>query len=145
MIRLVEGAVAVGFGAADAMVQSKTGTGPGGVPWVVIFEGAGAAAGLFGDKIGVPSEMRDPLAFASLSLIGARLAHAAQAGTLAQGPKAWGGAVGGYSPNAALNPMPQGVLPASAAASIRLLPGRSATQSAFSMSPTLFEAAGVTG
>lgn len=143
VIRLVEGAVAVGVGAADAFIEDK-GNGPGGVPWVVYFDGLALAGGLFGEKVGLAPEIRDPLAFGALAVIGARLTDAAQAGKLSQGPKAWGASLGAYSSGlGAMNTPPS--LPANAAASIRLLPGRSASQSAFSMSPTLFEAAGVTG
>lgn len=145
MIRIVEGAVAVAAGAVDALVQSKVaGSGPGGIPWIVYAEAGMVGAGLFGDKIGLPSEVRDPLAFAGLTLAGARLTHAAAGGALLQGPKAWGGAVGAYSARQDVKAAPH-ALPANAAASIRLLPGRSPAQSAFSMSPTLFEASGVTG
>ena len=145
MIRLTEGAVALGFGAADAFVENKvTSAGPGGVPWVVYLEALGLVGGLFGEKIGLSPEIRDPLAFSALTLAGARLSDAASAGQLAAGPKAWGKSLGAYSSGlGAMNTPPS--LPANAAASIRLLPGRSASQSAFSMSPTLFEAAGVTG
>lgn len=143
MIRIVEGAVAVGLGAADAFIEDH-GNGPGGIPWVVYLEGLALAGGLFGDKLGLDAEIRDPLAFASLTLLGSRLTDAAQAGKLAMGPTAWGASLGAYSSGlGAMNTPPS--LPANAAASIRLLPGRSASQSAFSMSPTLFESAGVTG
>jgi hypothetical protein len=144
MLRLVEGAVAVGFGAADAFVQAKSGNGPGGVPWVVYFEGLGAAAGLFGDKIGLSREIADPLEFAGMKLAGARLSHAASSGALMQGPKAWGGAVGAYSARTAAKAAPAG-LPPGADQAIRMLPGRSFTQSAFSQGPTLVEAAGMMG
>lgn len=145
MIRLVEGAVAAGVGAADAFISDKAGAGPGGIPWNVLYEGGVLAVGLFGDKLGISAEIRDPMAFAGITIAARRLVKAADAGTLAQGPKAWGAtARGAYSSGvAAANTPPS--LPYNAAASIRLLPGRSATQSAFSMSPTLFEAAGVTG
>lgn len=145
MIRLTEGAVALAAGAADSFIEDK-GVGPGGVPWSVYFEAVALAGGLFGEKVGLSTEIRDPLAFAALALVGSRLTDAAQKGVLAQGPKAWGfvGAKGAYSSGlGAMNTPP--ALPANAAASIRLLPGRSASQSAFSMSPTLFESAGVTG
>jgi hypothetical protein len=143
MIRLTEGAVALAVGAGDAFIEDK-GNGPGGIPWVVFFDAIALAGGLFGDKVGLSTEIRDPLAFAALATVGARLTDAAQAGKLAQGPKAWGSSLGAYSSGlGAMNAPPS--LPANAAASIRLLPGRSASQSAFSMSPTLFEAAGVTG
>jgi hypothetical protein len=143
VIRLTEGAVAVGLGAADAFIEDH-GNGPGGIPWVVYLEAVALAAGLFGEKVGLGTEIRDPLAFAGLTLAGSRLTDAAQAGKLAAGPRAWGSSLGAYSSGlGAMNAPPN--LPANAAASIRLLPGRSASQSAFSMSPTLFEAAGVTG
>ncbi len=143
MIRLVEGAVAVGVGAADAFIEDK-GAGPGGVPWVVYFDGLAIGAGLFGERFGLAREIADPLAFAALAVAGARLTDAAQAGKLAQGPRSWGASVGAYSHQMAAANAPAG-LPAAAASSIRLLPGRSFTQSAFSMSPTLVEASGTMG
>lgn len=143
VIRLTEGAIALAVGAADSFVEDK-GAGPMGVPWVVYLDAVALAGGLFGEHVGLSTEIRDPLAFGALAVIGSRLTDAAQAGKLAQGPKAWGASLGAYSSGiGAANTPPS--LPANAAASIRLLPGRSASQSAFSMSPTLFESAGVTG
>jgi hypothetical protein len=143
MIRLTEGAVALAVGAADAFIEDK-GNGPGGIPWVVLLDGVALLGGLFGEKVGLGPEIRDPMAFAALAVAGARLTDAAQAGKLAAGPKSWGASLGAYSSGVGAANLPPS-LPANAAASIRLLPGRSASQSAFSMSPTLFESAGVTG
>lgn len=144
MIRLVEGGIGVGFGAVDALVATKVTTkGPGGISWPVYLEGAGVLAGLFGNKIGLNTEHADALAISALTLAGARLARAAATGALMQGPRAWGGDgdASAMFDSGASAP----ALPGSAAASIRLLPGRTAQQSAFSMSPVLFEAPGVTG
>lgn len=92
MSRLLEGGVALAFGAADAAVTAKvSGTGPGKVPWPVYLEGAGIAAGFFGGSIGIPAEARDSLLLSALALAGARVTRLAMAGKLAQGPAAWGG------------------------------------------------------
>lgn len=91
-VRMLEGSVALGFGAADALIASKVvGTGPGGIPWPVLFEGAGVAVGFFGSKVGVPVEVRDTTLIAALALAGTRLTRSALAGKLMSGPKAWGG------------------------------------------------------
>ena len=91
-VRLLEGGIAVGFGAGDALVASKVaGTGPGGIPWTVYYEAAGVATMLFGAKVGVSAEVRDTVGIAALSLAGARVTRAAVAGKLMAGPKAWGG------------------------------------------------------
>jgi hypothetical protein len=83
---------AVAFGAGDALVTGKvTGSGPGGIPWPVLYEGAGVVAGFFGEKVGIPAQVRDSVLISSLALAGARLTRAALAGKLMSGPKAWGG------------------------------------------------------
>lgn len=89
---MVESGIAVGFGAADALITAKvTGAGPGRIPWPVYFEAAGVAAGFFGDKVGIPTEVRDVVGISALALAGSRLARVAMAGNLAKGPSAWGG------------------------------------------------------
>jgi hypothetical protein len=91
-IRIAEGGIAVGFGAADALVTAKITTkGPGNIPWPVYLEGAGIAAGFFGEKVGLPVEVRDTVMVSALALAGARLTRVAMAGNLAKGPSAWGG------------------------------------------------------
>lgn len=146
-IKLVEGAVAAGFGAADALVAAKVkGTGPGGIPWAVLLEGAGIAIGLVGEKVGIQSEVRDPILFASLTLAGARLSRAASSGNLMSGPKAWGGvAADTYRPAMGAGGGGGAAFRDGSTANLRLLPGRTAGMGPFTTSPTLFEAAGVTG
>jgi hypothetical protein len=91
-VRLLEGGVALGFGAGDALIASKVSKmGPGGIPFPVYYEAAGVAAMLFGNKIGISPEVRDVVGIAALSLAGARVTRAALAGKLMSGPKAWGG------------------------------------------------------
>lgn len=114
----MEGGVAVGFGAIDAIITSKVkSAGPGGIPWPVIYEVGGLAVGMFGGKVDVPSEVRDTVLVSSLALLGSRGARLAMSGKLLAGPKAWGGintadAVGGHAPSAA-----------TAARQLRALPG----------------------
>jgi hypothetical protein len=121
---MLEGGVALGFGAGDALIAGKVaGMGPGGIPWPVLYEGAGVAVGFFGSKVGVPVEVRDTLLISSLSLAGARVTRAALAGKLMSGPKAWGGEgdVGGDYSFADSSSGGGRALPA--ARSIRALPG----------------------
>lgn len=89
---MVESGLAVGFGAADALITAKVrGAGPGRIPWPVYFEAAGVAAAFFGDKVGITGEVRDVVGISALALAGSRLARVAMAGNLAKGPSAWGG------------------------------------------------------
>lgn len=154
-VRLLHGGVALGFGAADAFVSSKVAQmGPGGIPFSVYLEAAGVVAGIWGDKVGVSADVRDPLLLSALGLAGARLTRAAMANKLMAGPKAWGGdpfygtstggdfnSVGGMydgSGGAAQTP-------AIAARSVRLLPGRAAVGGGYSLYPASQEAPGVAG
>jgi len=91
-VRLVESAIAAGFGAGDALIQAKVKTkGPGNIPWGVIYEASGIAVGFFGDKVGLGADVRDSVLLASMALAGARLTRVSLAGNLAKGPSAWGG------------------------------------------------------
>jgi hypothetical protein len=145
-VRLLEGGVALGFGAGDALVASKvTGMGPGGIPWTVYYEAVGIAAGLFGDKVGLSSEIRDPLLFSALSLAGVRATRAALAGKLMSGPKAWGGhgEGGDVFGTWAGDPGSGGMAyPAIAGPRVRAMPGRGG---GFSVWPVTQEAPGVAG
>ena len=149
-IRLLdtEHLVAVGFGAGDALVTSKAvGTGPGGVPWPVLYEGAGVLAGFFGEKVGVRGAARDALLISSLTLVGARLTRNALAGRLMAGPKAWGG---DYDASSSVStgggPAPLAQLPGPA--KLRMLNQAGARGGGFSIagaSVPFFEPAGVAG
>lgn len=151
MIRLIHGGVALGFGAADALISAKVGqSGPLGVPVPVYLEGAAIAAGLWGDKVGLSADVRDPLLLSALGLAGARLTRVAIRGQLTQGPRAWGGDLdvsadaagrggeGGGGRSAAIAQLP-------ARSGVRMLPGRAAVGGAFSLYPGAQESAGVAG
>jgi hypothetical protein len=93
MGRLLESGVAAGFGVADAFVQSKGGTLPGiGGRWPqgLYLELAGVAVGMFGGKVGVPADVRDPLFCVSVGFAAARATRYAMAGKLTQ-PATWAG------------------------------------------------------
>jgi hypothetical protein len=151
MVRMTEAAVAVGFGAADALVAAKVkGLGPGKIPWPVYLEGAGIAAGLFGDKVGIGTEIRDSVLFASLTLAGSRVTRVAMAGALLKGPAAWGGA--GGDPTYSLSAGQGGDQLSDGAGggtrSVRLLAGRRAPSGGVggaSIYPAMSEMAGVAG
>lgn len=142
MIRLGHGAVAVGFGAIDAVVSAKVAQAPLGVPAPVWLEGLGVAAGWFGGKVGIDADIRDPLLVSSLALAGSRLTRVAMAGKLAQGPRAWGGDM-----DAAAAALPaaggRGSLPAGRPAVRALGPG--AVGGSLSLYPPLQERSGVAG
>lgn len=151
MVKFTEAAVAVGFGAADALVASKISrTLPGGISAVTALEIGGVAVGLWGDKLGLSAEIHDPIFFSSAALLGARLTRAASAGKLLAGPSAWGG-VGG-DPTYALSAgaaggdmLPSGGVPSR---SVRLLAGRRAGSAAVggaSVYPAISESPGVAG
>lgn len=143
---MVEGGVAVGFGAADALIAAKvTGTGPGRVPWPVYFEAAGIAAGFFGDKVGIPTEVRNTAMVSALALAGARLTRVALAGRLAQGPSAWGGDfIAGASGDPSLASGGGGSTPllGGGRRNIRALPGMGGVST---WDSSAFEAPGVAG
>jgi hypothetical protein len=152
MIRLLHGGVAVGVGAADALLTSKVSRrGPGGISFAVYLEALSVAAGLWGGRVGVDADVRDSLLLAGLTLGGARLTNAAAKGQLMAGPKAWGGdpfygtstggdyGQGGMFDNAGGAPS----LPAPRA--VRVLPGRAAVGGGYSIYPATQEAPGVAG
>src|SRR5438105_2677887 len=101
-VRLVEGGIAAGFGALDQFVTSKAGStgslpGVGAQKWSLVLELAGVAAGVWGRKVGLSTEVRAPLMYSSLALLGQRGARYAMAGSLFK-PGAWnamGGDMGG--------------------------------------------------
>lgn len=149
MIRLIHGGVALGFGAADALISAKVATsGPFGVPVPVLLEGAAVAAGLWGDKVGLPADVRDPLLLSALGLAGARLTKVALRGQLASGPRAWGGDLdlaadaGGRGGDAGRS---GAIAQLPARSGVRMLPGRVAVGGAFSLYPGAQESAGVAG
>lgn len=153
-VRLLEGGVALGFGAGDALIASKVaGMGPAGIPWPVYYEAAGVAAGLFGRKVGIPAEVGDVAMIAALSLGGARLTRAALAGKLMSGPRAWGGDAhggdytGGYLDGSG-GLATGGVAAYATPRSIRALPGIAGRGGGWSVSGgyvPLAEAPGVAG
>lgn len=144
----MEKGVAFAFGAGDAVIAAKApGMGPGGIPWPVYYEAAGLAVGFFGGKVGVSETTRDTVLIAALAQLGARGARVAMAGKLMQGPKAWGGAEGGYGSGDVLSPGDAGTGGAGAGAGRpRLLTaGKSAQGGGFSVWPVSQEAPGVAG
>jgi hypothetical protein len=103
-IRLVEPGIALGFGALDGVITSKAGTtGWGGASgmfnqkWSLVLELAGVAAGAWGRKVGLSTEVREPLLYTSLGLLGVRGARYAMAGNLTK-PGSWAG-MGGDDSN----------------------------------------------
>ena len=145
---MIEKAVALGFGAGDAVVASKVpGMGPGGIPWPVYYEAAGLAIGFFGNKVGVSEATRDTVLIAALAQLGARGARVAMAGKLMLGPRAWGGAEGGYASGDMTSPGDAGTggAPAMSAGRPRLLAGARAQGGGFSVWPVSQEAPGVAG
>jgi hypothetical protein len=147
MIRFMHGGIALAVGAGDALVTSKvTGTGPGGIPWAVYFESAAVAAGIFGGKIGIDADVRDPLLLSGLALAGARLTRVAAVGKLMSGPKAWGGEGGDFgSADASLASGGRGIAAIAGRPAVRLLPGRAAVGGSISLYPAQQEMAGVAG
>jgi hypothetical protein len=92
MARWLEAGIAAGFGALDEAVDQKAGilnAGPVTAKWSMVLEVAGVAAGLFGRKVGLSAEVREPVGFASLALLGKRGARLAFAGKLGK-PGQWG-------------------------------------------------------
>lgn len=150
-VRMLEGGVALGFGAGDALIAAKVaGMGPGGIPWPVYYEAAGIAAGLFGSKLGIPAEVGDVAMIAALSLGGARLTRSALAGKLMVGPKAWGGDAhgGDYSGGYLDGGVATGGVAFATPRSIRALPGIAGRGGGWSVSGgyvPLAEAPGVAG
>ena len=109
-LRLVEGGIAAGFGALDQAVAQKAGSGPLGQKWSLYLELAGLAAGAFGSKVGIGGEVRAPLTYSSLALLGARGARYALAGNLFK-PGAWagmGGEGGGEGGDSSILPLNSG-------------------------------------
>lgn len=147
-MRLLHGGVAIGIGAADALVTSKVAQrGPGGISFAVYLEAAAIAVGLWGSKVGVDAEVRDAALLSGLTLAGARITNAAAKGQLMAGPKAWGGdpyygtSTGGDGGDLAAGGAPARMAPAS----VRVLPGKAATGGGYSLFPASQEAPGVAG
>jgi hypothetical protein len=147
MIRLLHGGIALGFGAVDALVSSKVTQAPAGIPASVILEGVGVAAGLWGDKVGLDADVRDPLLLGALAMAGARLTRAAAAGKLMAGPKAWGGdpfystSTGGDFADPGMG----GARSMPAPPAVRVLPGQVARGGGYQLYPASQEAPGVAG
>ena len=147
MIRLTHGAVAFGFGAADALVTSRlTKLGPGGIPFSVYLEAAGVVAGVWGDKVGLNADVRDPLLLSALGLAGARLTRATLSNKLMAGPRAWGGDYLSAGGDGDYSMLAAGGSPALVAAPgrVRLLPGR-AVGGSIGIYPAQQEMAGIAG
>lgn len=150
-MRLLHGGVAIGIGAADALVTSKVSQrGPGGISFAVYLEAAAIAVGLWGSKVGVDAEVRDSALLSGLTLAGARLTNAAAKGQLMAGPKAWGGdpfygtSTGGDAGDLAAGGM-AGARFAPAPPAVRVLPGKVAAGGGYALYPATQESPGVAG